>query len=232
MPMHRRTRWTRAALVVLAVTISSHPAGASDRPPNDLPVAPLLLAPVPCGVEVQGTTYGGHGRHNWALDLNTTAGPKREDVGLPILAQADGTVVWFKTSGYNKGAGTYIEIDYGDVTARYIHLVEGSIPDRFAEIGAVVETGDQLGELGGTGRVSAPHLHLEYWDSADHVDTAWYQLPRANQIPVYFESVEMVATVGSPSRTVSSTNCAEPTVDEILRELRERRLTQEPIRGR
>lgn len=225
MPTYRRTLWINAALLVLAVTISSHPVAASDRPPNDLPVAPLLFAPVPCGVEVQGTTYRGHGRHDWALDLNTTADTKREDVGLPILAQADGTVVWFKTSGYNKGAGTYIEVDYGEVTARYIHLVEGSIPERFAQIGAVVETGDQLGELGGTGRVSAPHLHLEYWDSADHADAAWYQLPRSNQISIYFESVEMVATVGSPSRTVSSTNCAESNADRILRQLRERRLT-------
>lgn len=208
-----------AVVVTCLVIVSSHAAAAEHLATQ--PVADgVLLAPVPCGVEVQGTTYAGHGSNNWNLDLNTTVGSSRDDVGLPILAQADGTVVWFKTSGYNKGAGTYIEVDYGEVTARYIHLVEGSIPVHLAEIGAEVRTGDQLGELGNTGRSSGPHLHLEYWDSAEHDDTPWYQLPRANHRPVAFEGVEMVATLGTPSPTVVSTNCAEPSLEDRLRQLR------------
>ena len=208
-------RFCLRASLFLAVMIPSQSAAA--EPAAD---PTPLLAPVPCGIEVQGTTYGGHGRNNWNLDLNSTGGRSHDDVGLPILAQADGTVVWFKTSGYNKGAGTYIEVDYGDVTARYVHLVEGSIPERLAEIGARVEAGEQLGELGNTGRTSGPHLHIEYWDSADHEDTPWYQLPRANHIPVTFEGVEMVATLAEPSPTVVSTNCPRPSLEERLRALR------------
>lgn len=214
----------RASILLVAVIISSQAAVAATTdekaPPVERPADAVLVAPVPCDVEVRGTTYPGHGSNDWNLDLNTTTETNRADVGLPILAQADGTVVWFKTTGYNKGAGTYIEVDYGAVTARYIHLVEGSIPEPLREIGAAVETGDRLGELGATGRASGPHLHLEYWDSADHDDTPWYQLPRANHIPVTFEGTEMVATPGSPSPAVVSTNCPPPTSAEWLWELR------------
>lgn len=219
MPVTLARPCLRAALLLAAVIVPSH-AAAAEPPPDEPATEQALVAPVPCGIEVEGTTYPGHGSNDWNLDLNTTRGSSRVDLGLPVLAQGDGTVVWFKTSGYNKGAGTYIEVDYGAVTVRYIHLVEGSIPPDLAEIGATVRTGDQLGELGTTGRSSGPHLHLEYWDSTDHVDTPWYQLPRANHLPVTFEGVEMIARVGSPSPAVVSTNCAERTLEDRLWALR------------
>ena len=197
------------AVVLIATVIVSSPAIGAARPVDaaepELPQALTLLAPFACGTEWQGSTYGGHGSNNWNLDLNQAG--DLVDLGQPILAQGDGVVVWFKATGYNNHAGTYIEVDYGDVTVRYLHLVEGSIPDELAEIGARVRAGETLGLLGATGRVSGPHLHLEYWDSAGHDDAAWYQLPRANHLPVAFDGQAMIAEPGHPSPVAESTNC-------------------------
>jgi murein DD-endopeptidase MepM/ murein hydrolase activator NlpD len=178
------------ALTIVAVgSLSSHTAAA-------------------CGTEWQGSTYPGHGSHNWNLDLNRAGDHHGSDLGQPLFAQGDGTVVWFEQTGYNRRAGTYVEIDYGDVTVRYLHLVSGSIPDDVAEIGARVTQGQRIGEVGATGRVSGPHLHLEYWDSAGSVDTPWHQLPRENHLPIEFDGQPMVATPRQPSDVSESTNCA------------------------
>lgn len=196
-----------AAALAVVVLPGRSPAGAAS--------ADELLAPFACGTTWQGTTYHGHGSNDWNLDLNR-AGVEGTDLGQPLLAQGDGTVVWFKQSGYNNHAGTYLEIDYGDVTVRYIHLVEQSIPETLAEIGAPVERGELIGLLGDTGRVTGPHLHLEYWDSAGFDDTAWYQLPRENHIPVEFEGQVLIAEPGRPAPVIESTNCALPTRDEVV----------------
>lgn len=218
-----------ASMLVAVLGASTSPAAArggpkpeNERPAavEELPQALGLPAPFACGTTWQGTTYAGHGSHDWNLDLNRADGDGASDLGQPILAQADGVVVWFKANGYNNHAGTYIEIDYGDVTVRYIHLVENSIPEPLARIGAAVQAGETIGLLGATGRVSGPHLHLEYWDSAGYDDTAWYQLPADNHLPVAFAGQEMVATPGRPSPTFVSTNCPEPSPEELVSALR------------
>jgi murein DD-endopeptidase MepM/ murein hydrolase activator NlpD len=201
-----------AALALSAVVAVALPAGGS---PAGAASADELVAPFSCGTQWQGTTYHGHGSNDWNLDLNRF-GADGTDLGQPLLAQADGTVVWFEQSGYNNHAGTYVEIDYGAVTVRYIHLVEHSIPEGLAVIGAPVERGELIGRLGDTGRVTGPHLHLEYWDSADFDDTAWYQLPRENHIPVAFEGQTLIAEPGRPAPVIESTNCPPPTRDEIV----------------
>ena len=214
-------RGLSATALVVAMLVSAPSPAATRVDPVGEPQAreTVLLAPFSCGTHWQGSTYHGHGANNWNLDLNRSDGDG-SDLGEPVLAQADGTIVWFKQTGYNNRAGTYVEIDYGDVTVRYIHLVENSIPDHLAEIGATVTSGETIGLLGATGRVSGPHLHLEYWDSAEHDDAAWYELPRANHLPVSFAGQEMIATPGSPSPVAVSTNCPEPAIADPLRELR------------
>jgi len=212
------SRGLSAVALTAAVIVSTlSPAWARESPMDpsapDAPQALTLLAPFACGTEWAGSTYSGHGRNNWNLDLNRSGDSEGTDLGQPLLAQADGTVVWFKQTGYNNRAGTYVEIDYGDVTVRYIHLIESSIPTHLAEIGAAVEQGERIGLLGATGRVSGPHLHLEYWDSADHDDAAWYQLPRGNQLPVAFAGQPMVATPRQPTEGVISTNCQAPVIE-------------------
>ena len=189
-----------------AVALADH-ALADDPPPQ------VLLAPFACGTEWQGTTYSGHGQGNLTLDLNRTSmvwPDPLHDLGQPILAQGDGVVVHVAQDGWNSGAGTYLEVDYGDVTAVYVHLVENSIA---VEPNDIVNTGQLLGLLGNSGNIVSStaeklaHLHLAYWDSAGVEDARAYQL--STQIPVRINDVDHVATASprSPSAAFVSTNC-------------------------
>lgn len=74
--------------------------------------------------------------------------------GSPILATANGTVVF---AGTNGGYGKMIDVDHGyGYRTRYAHARSVSV-----RAGQQVRRGDQLGEVGRTGLVNAPSLHYE-----------------------------------------------------------------------
>ncbi|MFT5204362.1 MAG: murein DD-endopeptidase MepM/ murein hydrolase activator NlpD, partial [Candidatus Aldehydirespiratoraceae bacterium] len=105
---------------------------------QDPPLA-SIRAPFTCDTEWSGGTRSGHGLNNWNLDINSTErtfAKPQYDLGAPLLAQADGTIVWI---GWHVSAGTYVEIDYGDITARYIHVVDDSVPEGLEIDSEVVE---------------------------------------------------------------------------------------------
>jgi murein DD-endopeptidase MepM/ murein hydrolase activator NlpD len=74
--------------------------------------------------------------------------------GTPVRATADGIVTfaaWF--SGY----GQLVIVDHGGgYETYYAHLSRFAVVD-----GQEVRRGDQVGAVGSTGRVTAPHLHYE-----------------------------------------------------------------------
>lgn len=74
--------------------------------------------------------------------------------GTPVLAAGPGVVVF---AGRRGGYGNLIEIDHGGgVLTRYAHL------RRFeAKLDSVVVAGQQIGQVGSTGRTTGPHLHFE-----------------------------------------------------------------------
>ena len=75
-------------------------------------------------------------------------------VGTPVYATADGTV---RISRYYSTFGNYIEINHGyGYKTCYGHLSKRSV-----KVGEKVERGDKIGEIGNTGRSTAPHLHYE-----------------------------------------------------------------------
>ncbi|MEZ5244314.1 MAG: S-layer homology domain-containing protein [Acidimicrobiales bacterium] len=206
---HLKCRTVIASAITLAVSFSAVvPASGAEAAPEQ-----VLLAPFACGTEWQGTTYSGHGQGDLTLDLNRTSlvwPDPLHDLGQPILAQGDGVVVHVAQDGWNSGAGTYAEVDYGDVTAVYVHLVENSIA---VEVGDVVTTGQLLGLLGNSGNIVSStaeklaHLHLAYWDSTGVENARAYQL--STQIPVRISGVDYVATASprTPSAAFVSTNC-------------------------
>ena len=84
-------------------------------------------------------------------------------IGKKVIATADGTV---KSSRYYGSFGNYIEIDHGNgyVTA-YGHLSK-----RIVSKGTKVERGDVIGNVGNTGKSTAPHLHYEVRLNEKHVN--------------------------------------------------------------
>jgi murein DD-endopeptidase MepM/ murein hydrolase activator NlpD len=74
--------------------------------------------------------------------------------GTPVLAAGPGVVVF---TGRRGGYGNLIEIDHGGgVITRYAHLRRIEIRDA-----ATVVAGQQIGQVGSTGRATGPHLHFE-----------------------------------------------------------------------
>jgi murein DD-endopeptidase MepM/ murein hydrolase activator NlpD len=74
--------------------------------------------------------------------------------GTPVVAAGDGIVVF---AGRRGGYGNLIEIDHGGgVITRYAHLRR-----MHAKQDAVVVAGQQIGQVGSTGRTTGPHLHFE-----------------------------------------------------------------------
>ena len=74
--------------------------------------------------------------------------------GEKVVASAAGKILF---SGRNGAYGLMIDLEVKDgVVLRYAHL------DKLAvKKGAVVKQGQYIGNLGRTGRVTAPHLHFE-----------------------------------------------------------------------
>ena len=70
------------------------------------------------------------------------------------MATADGLVV---SSRYNGTFGNYIEISHGNG----YKTVYGHLHKRNVSTGTYVVRGQKIGEVGNTGRSTAPHLHYE-----------------------------------------------------------------------
>ena len=114
---------------------------------------PLLRVPFRCGETWSGASRSGHSPSYWAVDLNWGAGD--DDLGKPVKASAAGTVV---RSAYDAGGyGNYIEIAHGDGW----HTLYAHLQNRGVAVNDHVTDSQQIGHVGGTGNVTAPHLHYE-----------------------------------------------------------------------
>ncbi len=90
---------------------------------------------------------GGGGEFHPGLDFK---GP----YGAPIYAAARGTVSFV---GQRSGYGNCVEIDHGNgLVTRYAHMSAFR-----TQLGKRVIPGEQIGQIGSTGRSTGPHLHFE-----------------------------------------------------------------------
>jgi murein DD-endopeptidase MepM/ murein hydrolase activator NlpD len=81
--------------------------------------------------------------------------------GTPVVAPRAGIISYRAYQA--EGAGYYLALAAEGEAYNYVfmHLERGSI---LVNRGDHVTTGQQLGNVGATGAVSAPHLHFEIWD--------------------------------------------------------------------
>ena len=93
--------------------------------------------------------FNGEGAFHRGVDIST-------DYGTPIIAPADGTVVFAdQYSGY----GRMVEIDHGHgYITRFGHMSAFAVNN-----GQTVHRGDVIGYVGLSGRSTGPHVHYEVW---------------------------------------------------------------------
>jgi murein DD-endopeptidase MepM/ murein hydrolase activator NlpD len=78
----------------------------------------------------------------------------RSKPGTPVLAAGAGVVVF---AGRQGGYGNCVYLDHGGgVLTRYGHMRKITTHN-----GDAIDAGDQIGEVGSTGRSTGPHLHFE-----------------------------------------------------------------------
>lgn len=87
--------------------------------------------------------------------------------GTPIVATANGVV---RKSKYFGSFGNYIEIDHGNgYKTAYAHLSR-----RHVKVGDRVIRGQKIGQVGNTGKSTAPHIHYEIIFQKKHKDPTDY----------------------------------------------------------
>ena len=93
-------------------------------------------------------------------------------IGTNVYSTANGRV---KKSKYWGSFGNYIEIDHGN---GYI-TAYGHLSNRSVKMGDKVYRGQKIGEVGNTGRSTAPHLHYEvqYKNKAVDPTSFYFDLP-------------------------------------------------------
>ncbi|MCW4445168.1 peptidoglycan DD-metalloendopeptidase family protein [Vibrio splendidus] len=96
-------------------------------------------------------------------------------VGTPIWAAGDGMV---QKSGYNQFNGNYVFIRHSNTyITKYLHMKR-----RMVKTGQRVKQGQTIGTLGGTGRVTGPHLHYEFLVNGVHKNARTVKLPQSKSL--------------------------------------------------
>lgn len=123
----------------------------SYTPSSSTPYSWLVAHPLPDLKRVSsnygGRTMGGRAENHSGLDMSAPS-------GTPIYATGPGIVT---KSGWGTGYGQYVEINHGNgYLTRYAHASR-----LIARVGDRVEAGEQIANVGCTGRCTGPHLHYE-----------------------------------------------------------------------
>ena len=132
------------------------------------------VAPVKAAVPTtaaDGGVFPIRGKHNYGTDINGFGGGRGhqgQDVfatcGKTLVAALAGEVTLAK---FQDRAGNYVVIKADDGTSQaYMHMLEPAIVKK----GARVEAGQQIGQVGETGRATGCHLHFELWTAP-----GWYE---------------------------------------------------------
>lgn len=118
--------------------------------PNPEPGSPDFVVTSPFGAPRSDGPHQG-------VDLATRNARGVPVVGLPVLAVDAGEV---RSVGYGTRGGNqlWLDLDRGGAVL-YSHLQAEDLP----HAGERFRAGEVIAFAGATGKVSGPHLHLEYW---------------------------------------------------------------------
>jgi murein DD-endopeptidase MepM/ murein hydrolase activator NlpD len=110
--------------------------------------------------------FSGEGEFHKGVDLSAPT-------GTPVHVTANGIVV---SADWHGGYGRLVVVDHGNgLETYYAHL------SRFyVRAGQEVRVGDMVGAVGGTGRVTAPHLHYEVRVGGAPMNPYRYHLAKTN----------------------------------------------------
>jgi murein DD-endopeptidase MepM/ murein hydrolase activator NlpD len=130
----------------------------------------LKMATVPDGVPVEGYITDDFGSRRNPMGAGHEFHPGLDIVaefGTPVKATADGIIVHASPMG---GYGNLVAIYHSNgIVTRYGHLSKITV-----EAGQRVKRGDQIGNVGSTGRSTGPHCHYEVRENDQTVDPQKY----------------------------------------------------------
>lgn len=102
--------------------------------------------------------------HIWRLHAGTDFGAA---CGVPIMAAADGKVVWTK---YLSGSGNQVLLDHGYVSSKWLTTSYNHLSQFAVSAGQTVTRGQIVGYAGTTGDSTGCHLHFEVRVNNQYVD--------------------------------------------------------------
>ena len=112
-----------------------------------VPSSPPVPGVVGSGFGLRSDPFTGHSALHTGLDFPA-------EPGTPILAAAAGVVL---TAGWHPEYGKLVELDHGQgLITRYAHGRALHV-----QAGEIVKRGQEIAEVGTTGRSTGPHLHFE-----------------------------------------------------------------------
>ncbi len=143
----RTSALTGATMVGLTMGLTRNATTADWFKANSAPNLWPVQGQVTGSFGERNDPFNGEGAFHSGVDISSA-------IGTPVVAPADGTVVFSDNMG---GYGRAIMIDHGNgISTRFGHL------SGFAVLaGQVVHRGDVIGFVGDSGRSTGPHLHYE-----------------------------------------------------------------------
>ncbi len=136
--------------------ISAHGSKTGDTPSAEIKNDGQMAWPVTFKSYMSaGYPAYSNGSAHWGIDICAVGGNSR---GRPFnAAQGGKVIIAVNDGGWNNGFGNYCVIDHGDgKMTLYAHSDNIQV-----SVGQIVQKGQQIGIIGGTGNVTGPHLHFE-----------------------------------------------------------------------
>ncbi len=141
------TALSGAAMTGISLGLTSNVTPADWLRANSAPNLWPVEGPITGSFGERIDPFNGEGAFHSGVDISAA-------VGQPVVAPADGIVVFADFSG---GYGRAIILDHGHgITTRYGHLASFAVA-----AGQYVHRGDTIGYVGLSGRSTGPHLHYE-----------------------------------------------------------------------